>query len=119
MSKREPQPRPPGSVKPEPPPAPPLAHKLSPVGKDCSREAAELLRTNREAARPEIEREVREECAAMVEAAGCICVALRLSVPLDSRFGCKAVWDGAGRLIEHDPRCPKALAAMLREKGKK
>lgn len=47
----------------------PEVHKLSPVGKDCCAEAAALLRHHREQARSEIEREVREECAALIEEA--------------------------------------------------
>lgn len=88
-------------------------HKLSPAGKDCTAEAAALLRSHREQARAQH----FEEAARLVEAYGCLCYG----------FCCVGVFEGDRQgsteepenfiVDRHDPRCPEALAAMLREKG--
>lgn len=61
---------------------------------------------------------VRETCAAEVEAAGCICFLME-DAELDHTAtffppGARAF----GLVRTHDGRCPKALAAKLREMGR-
>jgi hypothetical protein len=65
-------------------------------------------------------RETIEECAAKVEAIGCSCTVR--SIPhgvLVSRRGFNVELDGRlegdDRILRHDPRCPIAQAAKLRE----
>lgn len=88
-------------------------HKLPAVAKDCAPEAAALLRSHREQARAQH----FEEAARLVEAYGCLCYG----------FCCIGVFEGDRQgsteepenffVDRHDPRCPEAMAALLREKG--
>ena len=60
-----------------------------------------------------------EACAAELEAAGCIC---ELSGELEAVWreteAQESVFGPGEELIEHDARCPIALAAKLREMGR-
>jgi len=54
----------------------------------------------------------RAACAELVREAGCSCLSLNCG---DAEFG--GGFDDNGRLTEHDPRCPIALAAAIEARG--
>jgi hypothetical protein len=61
----------------------------------------------------EATRQERERCAALVEERGCICGFLLAARPAFEFRG--KLTAGTGRLEQHDPNCPRALAAKIRE----
>ena len=69
-------------------------------------------------------REEREECAVQVEAAGCLCKILADDLSFLGRFDGSLYYTRPGgtlqdgrRIVDHDPRCPKALADGLRRRA--
>lgn len=54
----------------------------------------------------------RERCATLVEARGCICGFLLAARPA---FEFRGKRGAGGRLEQHDPNCPRALATKIRE----
>jgi len=65
------------------------------------------------------EETILEACAALVEAAGCVCEDLNLAgcfkgVAADWSRARTDAWTGTFVVLDHDPRCPVARAAKIR-----